>query len=162
MIHVLIDDDSITPGREGQVREAMRLLAAELAPGDMLGVLTTQGQINFRPSTDLVKVKQAVDGFAGRGGTSETEADAQCRTTHVLAALGSMLALTGGTPTTIVVFSGGLAARPEDHRHDQAHQPDRRAGRRRLERRVPGQDRRTSRTSASWRPPRARTCISFT
>jgi VWFA-related protein len=109
VIHVLIDDDSITPGREAQIREAMRLLAAELAPGDTLGLLTTQGQINFRPSADLARIQRAVDGFAGRASASETESDAQCRTTHVLAALGSMLALTGGTPTTIVVFSAGLS-----------------------------------------------------
>ena len=109
VIHVLIDDDSIAPGRESQVREAMRLLASELAPGDRLGVLTTQGQVNFRPSNDLVRVQRAVDGLVGRGSTNETEPDAQCRTTHVLAALGSMLALTGGTPTTILVFSGGLS-----------------------------------------------------
>jgi hypothetical protein len=109
MIHALIDDDSITPGREGQVKEAMRLLASELAPGDMLGVLTTQGQVNLRPSTDLVKVQRAVDGLAGRSAAAESPSDAQCRTTRVLAALGSMLALTGGSPTTIVVFSGGLS-----------------------------------------------------
>ena len=51
----------------------------------------------------------AVDNLAGRSSASETESDAQCRTTHVLAALGSMLALTGGTPTTILVFAGGLS-----------------------------------------------------
>jgi hypothetical protein len=108
VIHVLIDDDSITPGREGQVREAVRLMAAELAPGDTLGVLTTQGQINLRPSSDLGRVLRAVDGMAGRAGSNESAADAQCRTTRVLAALGSMLTLSGGVPTTIVVFSGGL------------------------------------------------------
>ncbi|HEX9365976.1 MAG TPA: hypothetical protein VF921_05080 [Vicinamibacterales bacterium] len=108
VIHALIDDDSITPGREGQLKEAIRLLVSELAPGDMLGVLTTQGQINLRPSTDLARVQHVVDGMTGRSPSSETDSDAQCRTTRVLAALGSMLALTGGTPTTIVVFSGGL------------------------------------------------------
>jgi hypothetical protein len=108
VIHALIDDDSITPGRETQVREAMRLLASELAPGDMLGVLTTQGQVNLRPSTDIARAQRAADGIVGRNGANETAADAQCRTTRVLAALGSMLALTGGTPTTVVVFSGGL------------------------------------------------------
>jgi hypothetical protein len=108
VIHVLIDDDSITPGREGQMREALRLLTSELAPGDMLGVLTTQGQVNIRPSTDLIRVQRAMDGIAGRNGATEAAADAQCRTTRVLAAVGSMLSLTGGTPTTIVVFSGGL------------------------------------------------------
>jgi hypothetical protein len=108
VIHVLIDDDSITPGREGQVREAVRLMAAELAPGDTLGLLTTQGQINLRPSSDLGRVQRAVDGMAGRAGSNESAADAQCRTTRVLAALGSMLTVSGGVPTTIVVFSGGL------------------------------------------------------
>jgi hypothetical protein len=109
VIHILIDDDSITPGREAPIREAMRLLTAELAPGDALGLLTTQGQINFRPSADLARIQRGVESFAGRGSASETESDAQCRTTHVLAALGSMLALTGGAPTTIVVFSAGLS-----------------------------------------------------
>jgi hypothetical protein len=110
VIHVLVDDDSIAPGREGQVRDAMRLLAAELGPGDLLGLLTTQGQVNVRPSTDRVKVQRAVAGLVGRNGVSESASDAQCRTTHVLAALGSMLALTGGMPTTIVVFAGGLTS----------------------------------------------------
>ena len=49
VIHVLIDDDSITPGREGQVKEAVRLLPSELAPGESLGVLTPQGQLEHPP-----------------------------------------------------------------------------------------------------------------
>lgn len=109
VIHVLVDDDSITPGREVPVKEALRLIQAELAPGDMLGLLTTQAQINLRPSTDLARVQRAADGLVGRGSRTETPADTQCRTTRVLAALGTMLTLTGGTPTTIVVFSAGLA-----------------------------------------------------
>jgi hypothetical protein len=109
VIHVLIDDDSITPGREVQLKEALRLLQSELAPGDMLGLLNTTGTINFRPSADLTRAKLAADGIVGRGGTRETEADAQCRTTRVMAALGTMLNLAGGTPTTIVLFSAGLA-----------------------------------------------------
>jgi hypothetical protein len=109
VIHVLIDDDSISPGREGQVREAVRLLTAELAPGDRIGVLTPQGQLNLRPGTDPTKVRLAVDALTGRASPTETEADAQCRTTRVLAAVGTMLAMTGGTPTTIAIFSGGIS-----------------------------------------------------
>ena len=90
VIHVFVDDDSITPGRAGQVKEALRLLVSELASGDMLGLLTTQGQVNFRPSTDLPKVQRAADGLVGRGGSRETAADGQCRTTRVLAAVGPM------------------------------------------------------------------------
>jgi hypothetical protein len=108
-IHILIDDDSLAPGREAQVREAVRLLTAEMGPADRVGVLTPQGQINIRPAADATRVRLAVDGLAGRASTNETESDAQCRTTRVLAAVGSMLAMTGGSPTTLVIFSGGMS-----------------------------------------------------
>jgi hypothetical protein len=108
-IHLLIDDDSISPGREGQLKEAVRLLVSELGPGDRIGVMTAQGQVNMRPGADPTKVRLAVDELAGRASSVESEADAQCRTTRVLAAVGSMLAITGGTPTTIVIFSGGIS-----------------------------------------------------
>lgn len=122
VIHILIDDDSISPGREVQVKEAVRLLTSELAPGDRIGVLTTQAQINMRPGTDPTKVRLAVDGLTGRGGSSENKADSQCRTVRVFAGLSSMLALTGATPTTIVVFSGGLA-KPEQKIIDMTRRP---------------------------------------
>jgi hypothetical protein len=108
-IHLLIDDDSISPGREGQMKEAVRLIVSELAPADRIGVMTAQGQINMRPGAEPTKVRLAVDELAGRASSVESEADAQCRTTRVLAAVGSMLAITGGTPTTIVIFSGGIS-----------------------------------------------------
>ena len=109
VIHLLIDDDSISPGREGQVREAVRLLTAELAPGDRIGVLTPQVQLNLRPGTDPTKVRLAVDALSGRASPNETEADAQCRTTRVLAAVGTILSMSAGTPTTIAIFSGGIS-----------------------------------------------------
>jgi len=108
-IHLLIDDDSISPGREVQVREAVRLITSELGPSDRIGVLTPQGQLNMRPGAEPTKVRLAIDALTGRAPTTETESDAQCRTTRVLAAVGSMLAITGGTPTTIVIFSGGMS-----------------------------------------------------
>ena len=108
VIHILIDDDSISPGREGQMREAVGMLTRELTPSDQIGVLTAQGQLNIRPSFDATKVKMAVDGLAGRATPNESAMDAQCRTTRVLAAVGTILGMTGGAPTTVVVFAGGL------------------------------------------------------
>ena len=108
-IHILIDDDSLSPGREGPVREAVRLITTEMGPSDRIGVLTPQGQLNMRPAGDATTVRIAVDNLAGRASPNETASDAQCRTIRVLAAVGSMLAITGGTPTTIVVFSGGMS-----------------------------------------------------
>ena len=103
IFYVLIDNDSIAPGREGQLKDAIRQLTSELSSGDMVGVLTTQGELNIRPTDDVTKVKLAIDQMAGKGSASETDADAQCRTTHVLRDLGTMIALTGATPTTLVI-----------------------------------------------------------
>lgn len=109
IVHVLIDDDSITAGREGQIKAAVGMLAAELSPGDRLGVLTTQGVINIAPTSDFTKVRLAVNGFAGKAGATESDQDARCRSKLVLAAFGTMLSLTGQAPTTIVVFSSGIS-----------------------------------------------------
>lgn len=109
VLHVLIDDDSIAPGRENALREAMRLLTSELAPADRIGVLSAQGQLNLAPGTDPTKVRLAVDGLAGRASATESDADAQCRTVRVLGTLATMLSMTRGAPTTIVMFAGGLA-----------------------------------------------------
>ena len=109
VLHVLIDDDSIGPGREGPVRDAIRMLTAELSPADRIGLLTTQGTINISPTNDITRVRLAADGFTGKAVSAESDVDAQCRTRRVLAALGTMIALTGATPTTIVVFSSGVS-----------------------------------------------------
>jgi hypothetical protein len=109
VLYVLLDDDSISPGGETRIKDAFRMLTAELSPLDRVGVLSTQGAINVRPGGDVVKVRAAVDGMTGRAGTTETENDSKCRTKRVLAALGTMISVTAGTPTTLVVFSSGLS-----------------------------------------------------
>ena len=108
-IHILIDDDSIAPGRETEIREAVRLITSELGPGDRVGVMTAQGQLNMRPGADPTKVRLAVDNLAGRAVPNETEQDAQCRTTKLLAAIGTVISISGSTPTTVVLFAGGMS-----------------------------------------------------
>jgi hypothetical protein len=109
VIHVLVDDDSIAPGRESQVRDAVRILSSELSPTERIGLMTPMGTVNIAPTSDFTKVKLAAAAITGRAPTTETDQDAQCRTTHVFKALASMISLTGETPTTIVIFSGGLS-----------------------------------------------------
>jgi hypothetical protein len=109
VLYLLLDDDSISPGRESQVKDAVRMLVAELSPLDVIGVLSTQGTINIRPGSDFVKVRTAIDGFAGRAGVSEADTDSKCRTKRVLAAMGTMLSITAGTPATVVMFSSGVS-----------------------------------------------------
>jgi hypothetical protein len=109
ILHVLIDDYSISPGREAPVKDAIRLMMAELSPVDQIGLLSTAGTINLRPTSDVTKVKLAADSFVGRAGATETDSDTKCRTKQVLAAVGTMLSLAGQAPTTIAVFSSGLS-----------------------------------------------------
>lgn len=108
-IHILIDDDSIAPGRETEMREAVRLITSELGPGDRIGVMTVQGQLNMRPGTDPIQVRLAVDRLSGRAVTAENEQDAQCRTVKLLAALSTVISISGSPPTTIVLFAGGMS-----------------------------------------------------
>jgi len=108
VIYLLIDEDSISPGRETPIKDAVRMLVAELSPADRVGVLTTTSTINIRPGADFIKVRSAVDAFAGRAGSTEVENDSKCRTKRVLAALSTMLSLTDG-PATLVLFSSGLS-----------------------------------------------------
>jgi len=109
VFYLLIDNDSIAPGREGPMKEAVGLLTTELSQGDLVGLLSTQGELNIMPTDDIAKVRLAVNQMAGKASSSETASDAQCRTVHILRDLGTMISLTGATPTTIVVFSGGVS-----------------------------------------------------
>jgi len=109
VFYLLIDNDSIAPGREGPMKEAVSLLTSELSQGDLVGLLTTEGELNIMPTDDIAKVRLAVNQMAGKASSSETASDAQCRTVHILRDLGTMISLTGATPTTLVVFSGGVS-----------------------------------------------------
>lgn len=106
--YLLIDTDSIVPGREGQMKDAVNQLLTELSPGDLIGLLSTQGEVNITPTSDTTKVKLAADQLLGRGPVNESDSDGQCRTVHVMRDLGTMISLSGAAPTTVVVFSGGL------------------------------------------------------
>src|SRR6185437_6892841 len=80
IVRVLVDDDSISPGLEGDIRDAVRLLASELSPDERLGVINTQGTVNLAPSNDVTKARFAVDALRGKAPSVESTADAQCRT----------------------------------------------------------------------------------
>lgn len=109
--YILVDDDSITTGREGDLRDAMQALTSEIADGDRIGLMTTQGQVNITPTADVPRVAVAARGIAGKGSAVESRSDAQCRSSHVLSDVRTLLATAAGPePPTIVLFSGGLSA----------------------------------------------------
>lgn len=113
VFYILVDDDSITTGREGQMKDALRALAGELSADDRVGLLTTQGTINIDPDADRSRVTTAIDRLSGKGSANETTADAQCRTTRVMGDLRTVLATQSTEPTSVLVFSSGLSAPAE-------------------------------------------------
>ena len=113
VFYVLIDDDSITTGREGQMKDALRALTTEMAANDRIGVVTTQGGVNISPVDDRSKITVAVDGISGKSSANESTQDAQCRTTRVLGDLGTMLAAGGSASMNVLLFSSGLSAPAE-------------------------------------------------
>jgi len=107
-LQLLVDDDSIAPGREAPFKQALQRLVAELSAGDRVGLSTPQARVMLAPTADRTIINQTIDRLVGQGHTSESDADIACRTTSLLKALGGVIANASVAPTTIAVFSAGI------------------------------------------------------
>ena len=107
-IVLLIDEDSMAPGREAPFKAALHQFLTELPPGDSVGVLSTQSRINVAPGTDRAVTHQAIDRITGQGNPNESDIDATCRTVMLLKAVTGIVATPSNTPLVLAVFSGGI------------------------------------------------------
>ena len=107
-IVLLLDEDSIAPGREAPVKIALHEFLTELPAGDLVGVLTPQSRINLPPTSDRVAAQKAVDRITGQGHAGESDMDATCRSVMLLKAAAGIAATPADTPTVLAVFSGGI------------------------------------------------------
>jgi VWFA-related protein len=111
-ILLIVDEDSIAPGREASIREATSQLIAALAPGDRLGLVSTrQGGMSVQMTTQHAAVREALAKFVGHASPSATATDFLCRTVIALQTVAS--ALNGFSPDaspTIVFMSAALSA----------------------------------------------------
>ncbi len=87
-----------------------RLLEA-LSPGDRVGLLNIpRGGTNIGLTTDREQIRAGVAELVGLGTRGQTVNDARCRTIVTLQALKNLLlAVRGGTSSTIAFFSSGVA-----------------------------------------------------
>lgn len=108
---LVLDEDSIAPGREQPVREAVRHLVRSLPAEDRVGLTTVPlGRVHVSPTTDHDRVLTTLTGVASRAQVGETTSDLNCRTRLTLEALERVFALASGElPVTVVFFSVGLA-----------------------------------------------------
>jgi VWFA-related protein len=108
---IVIDDESLRPGKERPMRAAIAQLLANLSPRDRLSVHTVpHGGMKSDFTTDHDKVAQAVNVITGQAPQDESGQDAACRTRNNLESLeGLLYSLAGGEgPTVVLFFSTGL------------------------------------------------------
>lgn len=111
-IVLIVDFESIRPGREAALREHIGQFVRTLAPGDRVALVTVPyGGVKVDLTTDHARLTQALMALSGQAPSVETESEAACRTRATLVALrGAIDDLRGGeAPVTVVLFSGQMA-----------------------------------------------------
>lgn len=109
---LMVDEDTIRPGRTGTVRDAARLLLAGLAPDDRVALVTVPfGGLAVDLTTDHTRVAQALAGLSAMSLRNESAAEAQCRTVSTLGAMADTLRRLSVVehPVTVVFFSSNQA-----------------------------------------------------
>lgn len=114
---LIVDQESFRTGTESLLRGAVEGLVAQLTPLDvtMLAALPFGG-VTVPFTSDGARIRRGIDGVTGQGSRGETGSDLACRTRRFLEALETFIPQHGaGTqPTTVVVFTAGLAAPRRD------------------------------------------------
>ena len=110
-IIVVIDSESISPGREQPVRTAVEGLLAAAGPRDRIAIIEVpQGRAEIDLTTDHAAVGAAVAKFSGLRPGVETREDVDCRTLKVLGTVDGLTErIPIDQPTVLMVLSSGLA-----------------------------------------------------
>ena len=111
-IILMVDEDTIRPGRTITVRDAIQQLLVGLAPSDRVALVTVPfGGLAVDLTTDHARVMQAVGNLTSKSSRGETATDAQCRTLTTLGAMTDTLLRLSVVedPVTVVFFSSSQA-----------------------------------------------------
>lgn len=111
-VALVIEDETLTPGGERQVREAVGAFLDKLGPADRVALAIAprdNAQLDF--SAGLDRVREALSRLQGRAKAVATAAEETCRTRDTLAMLrGRIAAMSGAeSPTTVLFLSSKLA-----------------------------------------------------
>jgi VWFA-related protein len=108
---IVVEDESLEPGREAAMREAVAMLLRGLSARDRVALVTVpHGGLKVDFTTDREKVRAALWQITGQASRNERGDDASCRSRDTIQALTGLLDdLAGGHgPTTVLFFSSGL------------------------------------------------------
>jgi VWFA-related protein len=106
----VIDEESLSPGREVAVREALSAFEKTLSPRDRVALFTIpRGTIALPPTTDREALRAALAKVQGRAKATMTTAERRCHTRDTLTAFASLLGQTAASGVTpVLFFTSGL------------------------------------------------------
>lgn len=108
---IIIDDETLRPGREKDLKDDVRTFLGRLGGNDRVGLATVPyGGIKAHFTNDHNRILTALDPIVGRAPQNESASEAGCRSRSTLVALTSTLdsLSSGDAPVTVVLFTGGL------------------------------------------------------
>ncbi|MDA1307014.1 MAG: hypothetical protein O2917_07115 [Acidobacteria bacterium] len=116
-ILLIVDQNSFRVGQEPPIRSAVTGFLKALGPEDFVTVVgTPYGGVPVRSTNDHPRVQQAIDLLIGQRASDESGSDMACRTRLVLESVEALLQSfqRRTMPTTVVLFTAGLAAPRRD------------------------------------------------
>ena len=111
-IIIVIEDESLRPGAEREVRADVSKFLDGLAPSDRVALATAPrdvARVGF--GAGLARVREALGQITGRMPASMSDSDRLCRTRDTLLSLRNQLGSLAGaeSPTTLIVFSSAMS-----------------------------------------------------
>jgi hypothetical protein len=109
----IIDEETLSPGRDIALRDTLLEFEKTLSPRDRVALFTIpRGTIALPPTTDREALRGALAKVQGRAKTSMTTAERRCHTRDTLTAFESLLTqgATGGLTPVLFFTSGMLGA----------------------------------------------------
>ncbi len=111
-VFIIVDNETMTTGREQRVRDGVLALINQLGPGDEVAIVTVpRGGVATELTSDRAALRRAVGQLAGARAISETADEAACRSRLTVEAVTNLLAQRagGGTPIEVVFVSSHLS-----------------------------------------------------
>lgn len=116
-ILIVLDEESIRPGREDSFRPAISQLLSNLSPSDRVAILTVPlGGIRLDFTTDHAKAREIFNTLGGKAPRTITASDFACRTRRTLETLTGFLDSIGGggSPLSVIYISSAMSGPTRD------------------------------------------------
>lgn len=119
---LVLDEESIRPGREDAFRPAVTQLLSSLSPSDRVAILTVPlGGIRLDFTTDHAKARDVFNSLGGKAPRTITASDFACRTRRTLETLTGFLESLGGGdgPLSVIYISSAMSGPTRDSTADR-------------------------------------------